>query len=211
MDTFDTIFTWVFLAELILRVIGYGPESFFADRWNNLDAFLVIISVVFFFILDANNASGSIARMGRIFRLARLLRIISHSNFLEGVKLRVFDKLAKLFTVILEIMPIILKFMPLFMFFFYIFSIAGMEIFYNSYTTQGSPAYNQYNQFSSFRTFIQAHYIMVQVLTEAGWSMVAFDHSWRNAQYYGYIMIYFCFMHIIIVYIIATLIKGIFW
>lgn len=52
---------------------------------------------------------------------------------------------------------------------------------------------------------------MVQILTEAGWSMIAFDHSWKNPQFYGYIMSYFCFMHIIIVYIIATLIKGIFW
>lgn len=41
--------------------------------------------------------------------------------------------------------------------------------------------------------------------------MVAFDHSWKNPQYYGYVMLLFCFMHIIIVYIIATLIKGIFW
>lgn len=52
---------------------------------------------------------------------------------------------------------------------------------------------------------------MVQVLTEAGWSMIAYDHSWRNPQYFGYIMIFFCIMHITIVYIIATLIKGIFW
>ena len=41
--------------------------------------------------------------------------------------------------------------------------------------------------------------------------MIAYDHCWRNPQYYAYVMIYFCFMHIIIVYIIATLIKGIFW
>jgi MFS superfamily sulfate permease-like transporter len=52
---------------------------------------------------------------------------------------------------------------------------------------------------------------MVQILTEAGWSMIAFDHSWKNPQYFAYIMLLFCFMHIIIVYIIATLIKGIFW
>lgn len=86
-----------------------------------------------------------------------------------------------------------------------------MEFFYNSYDTNGSVKYNQYDQFSSFRTFIQAHYIMVQMLTEAGWSMVAYDLCWRNPQYYGYVMCYFCFMHIIIVYVVATLIKGIFW
>ena len=52
---------------------------------------------------------------------------------------------------------------------------------------------------------------MMQVLTEAGWSVLAYDHSWRNPQYFDYVMLYFCFMHIIIDYIIGTLIKGIFW
>lgn len=149
--------------------------------------------------------------MGRIFRLATLFRIISHSNFMKNLHLRAFDKLTKIFSVILEIIPIILKFMPLFLFFFYTFAIVGMELFYSSYPIEGDNGYSMYRQYSSFRTFIQAQYVMMQILTEAGWSMIAFDHSWRNPQYYGYVMGYFCFMHIIIVYIIATLIKGIFW
>jgi hypothetical protein len=52
---------------------------------------------------------------------------------------------------------------------------------------------------------------MVQVLTEAGWSQVAFDLGWRNPQYYAYVMLYFILMHLVITYIIATLIRGIFW
>jgi MFS superfamily sulfate permease-like transporter len=52
---------------------------------------------------------------------------------------------------------------------------------------------------------------MVQVLTEAGWSQLAFDHCWRASDYFAYIMLFFCFMHITIVYIIATLIRGVFW
>lgn len=108
-------------------------------------------------------------------------------------------------------MPIILKFMHLFAFFFYIYVIFAMEVFYNFYATRGSPAYNQYIQVGNFTTFWKGMYVMVQVLTEAGWSMVAFDHSWRAPYYYVYIMLFFCLCHITIVYIIATLIKGIFW
>jgi hypothetical protein len=52
---------------------------------------------------------------------------------------------------------------------------------------------------------------MIQILTEAGWSQVAFDHAWRNAQYYSYVMLFFMLMHLIITYIIATLIRGMFW
>lgn len=101
--------------------------------------------------------------------------------------------------------------MPFFLFFFYIYGILGMEFFYNFYDTIGSPLYNQYQQFSNFQSFIHSQYIMVMVLTEAGWSQVAFDHCWRAPYYYAFIMLFFCLMHITIVYMIATLIKGIFW
>lgn len=97
------------------------------------------------------------------------------------------------------------------MFFFYIYAIVGIELFYNFYDTEGNPAYNQYQQFSNFKTFIHAQYIMVQVLTEAGWSQIAFDHGSRVPNNFSYIMLFFCFLHITIVYIVATLIKGVFW
>jgi len=72
---------------LTLRIVAIGPENFFADRWNNLDTFLVVLGVAFFFLPVSNNA-GSIARIGRIFRVASLLRIISHSNFLKKKDVR---------------------------------------------------------------------------------------------------------------------------
>lgn len=110
-------------------------------------------------------------------------------------------------------MPIILKFMHLFAFFFYIYVVFGMEIFYNLYQvpTDGSPSYNMYRQVGNFSSLTKGMYVMVQILTEAGWSMIAYDHCWRAPFYYGYIMLFFCLCHITIVYIIATLIKGIFW
>ena len=150
-------------------------------------------------------------RIYRIFRLGTLARLLSRKRLFKNFNLQIWSKIINIFSIMTQIIPIILKFMPLFFFFFYIFGIIGMEVFYNLYTTNGSPAYNQYRQFSDFKTFIHTQYIMVQVLTEAGWSQLAFDHSWRAPQYYVYTMLYFCFMHIIIVYIIATLIKGIFW
>jgi hypothetical protein len=87
VQIFDTIFIWWFVFELIFRIIGIGPEHFFASRWNNLDAFLVAIGVVFFFLPVSSNAS-SIARIGRIFRVASLLRLMSHSNSLQRFRSR---------------------------------------------------------------------------------------------------------------------------
>jgi hypothetical protein len=55
------------------------------ERWNNVDTLLVAVGLFFFFVPNSKNADG-IARMSRIFRLSNLLRLVSHSNFLRGVK-----------------------------------------------------------------------------------------------------------------------------
>jgi hypothetical protein len=85
VETFDSIFIWIFLVELIVRIVAIGPENFFMERWNNVDTVLVLIGLLFFFVPNSNNADG-IARMIRIFRLANLLRLVSHSHFLKGVR-----------------------------------------------------------------------------------------------------------------------------
>ena len=48
-------------------------------------------------------------------------------------------------------------------------------------------------------------------MTEAGWSMVAFDYAQRNAIWYGFVMVYFCMQHIIITLMTATLFRSIIW
>jgi hypothetical protein len=110
-------------------------------------------------------------------------------------------------------MPIILKFFNLFLFFFFVFSILGMEIFYDPeyYTVLDQTGYNNEVQFSNFNSFIHSQYVMMQVLTEGGWSYVGYDYCWRNPDYYGLIAAFFVLMHIVIIHITSTLIKGIFW
>lgn len=84
-ETFDSIFIWTFVVELLIRILAIGPENFFIERWNIVDSVLVMVGLLFFFVPNQNNVDG-IARMSRIFRLANLLRLVSHSSFLKGMR-----------------------------------------------------------------------------------------------------------------------------
>ena len=52
---------------------------------------------------------------------------------------------------------------------------------------------------------------MMQILTEGAWAKVVYDYCYQNQELYGLIVFYFMLMHFVIVYINATLLKGIFW
>lgn len=70
----------MFLAELIIKVIGFGPKLYVKDRFNIFDAFITILTIAEN-ILDLSMTSsftsgGAISgfraiRLFRIFKLAR--------------------------------------------------------------------------------------------------------------------------------------------
>lgn len=109
------------------------------------------------------------------------------------------------------IIPIVLKFFPLYMVSYYVLGVMGMQIFRESgiLNHENSP-YDNYDQFSNFRTFIGTQFIFVQVLVEAGWSMVAYDHAFKFG-YFGLTMLFFVLSHSIIVIVLSSLMKGITW
>jgi voltage-gated sodium channel len=80
---FDQVFVWIFVAELLVRVVGVGPENFFADRWNNVDAFLIVVNVVFLFV-STGTRIDNLFKINRIFRIAGPIRAFLHSKWVES-------------------------------------------------------------------------------------------------------------------------------
>lgn len=99
-SNFDAVFVWLFFVELLIRIIAIGPENFFIDRWNKVDTLLVMFGITFFFIPDTTGAD-SVVRMSRIFRIATLARLVSHSNFWKDLNFEILVKLRNIFSILL--------------------------------------------------------------------------------------------------------------
>ena len=107
------------------------------------------------------------------------------------------------------IFPVSLKFFPLYLISYYILGVLGMQFFTRD-TGDTSEPYGFYNKYSNFSTFMGTQYFLVQVLVEAGWSTIAFNHAAKYG-YYFLTMMYFVFSHIVIVIFLASLLKGLIW
>ena len=42
----NIFFTWIFFAEMIIKMIGLGFQNYMKDRYNHFDAIIVIISLI---------------------------------------------------------------------------------------------------------------------------------------------------------------------
>ena len=71
-------FTWVFLAESIIKLIGLGFKGFVRDRYNIFDSIIVFVCVAveIYDLSSGNHNKRSIATF-RVFRLFRTIKLIN--------------------------------------------------------------------------------------------------------------------------------------
>ena len=90
------IFTWLFAAEMLVRVAGTGWRSYVSDHWNKLDAFVTVAGVLDA-LIPADMPGISILRA---LRVLRPLRSISQLHSLKVVVTTILAAFGKLATVL---------------------------------------------------------------------------------------------------------------
>ncbi len=109
-ETFDAVVVWVYVGELILRIVSYGkkPWLFFTTPWNIFD-FLILALIPFF------------SNQTVILRLLRLLRVVRVFRFLPEVRI--------LTNSIVRSMAPLLSVSVLIAFLLFIYAMAGHYLF----------------------------------------------------------------------------------
>lgn len=151
----NTIFTFLFAADLLLKVFAYGI-GFFGDIMNLFDSFVVCISIVeMSFGSGGSNLSALRAvRILRAFRVLRITRLIRTLNYMRIV-------MSVVSSIITEFVYIFML-LALFMF---IYTLLGMQIFGGQFLPESVTGIRQ-----SFDTFFGAFFTVFQVLTVENWN-----------------------------------------
>jgi len=119
LTLFNQTFTWIFFAEMSLKIIAMGPVKYMKDRINHMDCLVVVISIT---ELIVNNLSFQGAhqsfRSVRIFRIFRIIRI--------GKLLRTFQSMQIIMDVLIKSMNSFVYLALLLFLFLFIFTLLGM-------------------------------------------------------------------------------------
>lgn len=79
-DAVAEVLTWVFVLEMLIKLLGHGVKGYFKDGHNCFDFFIVATSMVEFIVnLTGSGSQGlSVLRGARLLRLVKLLRSWKH-------------------------------------------------------------------------------------------------------------------------------------
>jgi len=114
LDTFNLVFTSIFIAEATVKLVAYNSTCYFADNWNVLD-FVIVIGSVVDIVMGGEGVSVGFLRMFRVARIAKLVTGNDEMRQLLGTFVQAFRSL-----------PYVLLLMCLI---YFIFAVIGMESF----------------------------------------------------------------------------------
>jgi len=121
MRVFNLVINVIFTLEMMVKIFVHGfvmhHGAYMADKWNQLDAGIVIISWLTFILSDV-----SVFKTLRTLRLLRLLRALRTINRFPGLKL-VVEALLRSIPPLLNLIPVI----GLFFMIFAIFSVSSLK------------------------------------------------------------------------------------
>ncbi|XP_046700974.1 sodium channel, voltage-gated, type I-like, alpha isoform X3 [Silurus meridionalis] len=113
------VFTGIFTAEMILKIVAMDPYYYFQEKWNIFDSVIVTMSIT---ELGLENVSGmSVLRSFRLLRVFKLAKSWPTLNMLIKIIHNSVGALSNL-TLVLAIIV-------------FIFAVVGMQLFGKNYTT----------------------------------------------------------------------------
>lgn len=178
MGILDTICTFIFLFEMIVKHKEYGVKGYWSDGWNRLDGSLVILSLPSVAALFVPNDMADLSFL-MIFRLLRVLRFFRVLHFFPN-----FTKVIEGFKrAMRESYAILLSFLVIII----IFGLLNCSLFRDADPMR-------------FGTPLRSIYAVFQICTVEGW----YEIPNAIAEYYGittmaaeFVRLYFCFQLIL--------------
>ncbi len=164
LDALNLLFTYIFIAEMLLKWTGLGLAQYFKDNWNRFDFLIVLCSVV---VLCMEWWSGGEDEdmafdptIARVLRITRIFRIIKRA-----------ESLKQLLSTLVYSLPALYNVSALVLLLLFIYAVAGMSLF-------GGVLKGQFlNNKANFDGFYTAMMTLYRMCTGESWNGLLHDCS----------------------------------
>ncbi|KAG5672248.1 hypothetical protein PVAND_002390 [Polypedilum vanderplanki] len=167
LKIFNYFFTAVFILEAMMKLVALGLKLYLKDKWNQLDVFIVILSIVGIALEEAENKilpiNPTIIRVMRVLRIARVLKLLKMA---KGIR--------ALLDTVMQALPQVGNLGLLFFLLFFIFAALGVELFGRLECSDEMPCQGL-GEHAHFANFGMAFLTLFRVATGDNWNGIMKD------------------------------------
>uniref|UniRef100_A0AAF5DMJ9 Voltage-dependent T-type calcium channel subunit alpha n=1 Tax=Strongyloides stercoralis TaxID=6248 RepID=A0AAF5DMJ9_STRER len=167
LKALNYFFTAVFTLEAAIKLYALGIKTFFMEKWNRLDIFIVILSIagIIFEEFEALELpiNPTIIRVMRVLRIARVLKLLKMA---KGIR--------SLLDTVGEALPQVGNLGSLFFLLFFIFAALGVELFGKLECSDDHPC-DGLGEHAHFKNFGMAFLTLFRIATGDNWNGIMKD------------------------------------
>ena len=180
------IFTGIFIAECLLKLLAYGILGYFHSAWNRFDFFVVLASIADLII---NKIDGIDAAFLKSFQIIRVLRVLRVTRVLRLVKaLKGLEKLIQTLTWSISALANVFLLMIII---FCIFAILGCYFYDGIIYRDYKSKFMYINEYYNLDNFYNSFLLTFRCATGEGWPSImmelAFVDTEKVSEVYAYI------------------------
>jgi Ion transport protein len=158
LQLINEFFTFFFITEIILKILGLGIKKFLRDFMNYLDTVVVCLSLMEILVIAGGSSAISAFRVIRVFRVFRIMKLFRYLKSMNHI----IKLISKSFPNVIYVFLLLLLFLI-------IFTLLGMQLFGGAFNfsaaTGGLPRQN-------FDTFHWAFVTTFQLLSTENWNNI---------------------------------------
>ena len=147
------IFTGIFIAECLLKLVGLGLPAYFHTFWNRFDFFVVVASILDIVIANIDGIDAAFLKSFQIIRVLRVMRITRALRLVKSLK-----GLEKLIQTLSWSMSALMNVILLMILIFSIFAILGVYFYdgidYENYKDKFFEINEYYNVDNFYTAFL---------------------------------------------------------
>ena len=167
LKIFNYFFTAVFICEFVLKIIALGLPRYLRDRWNHLDLFIVILSIIGIVLEEMKSniipINPTVIRVMRVMRIARILKLLKMARGIRAL----LDTMSQAISEVTNLGS-------LFILLFFIFSALGVELFGTLECDAENPC-EGLSEHANFKDFGTAMLTLFRIATGDNWNGIMKD------------------------------------
>jgi hypothetical protein len=192
---FNICFTVIFTFEVIIKIIGFSIRGFIRDKFNILDAFVVISSIVEIFI-SGNGGGLSVLRAIRLFRIFKIFRMGDLRVLMDSIGITILG---------------IGNYVILLFLFMYLYTLLGMQFFAGKFKFGSNGLYDKNGNTprENFDTIWEAFITVTIIMIGDGWNNIMYYGMLSEGYFFSiYFVSLFMFGNIIMLNLFLAILIG---
>ena len=186
LSIFNYIFTGIFIAECIIKLVGLGPVAYFHSGWNRFDFFVVVASILDIVIANIDGIDAAFLKSFQIIRVLRVMRITRALRLVKSLK-----GLEKLIQTLSWSIGALMNVILLMILIFSIFAILGVYFYDGIDYEKYKDRFFEINEYYNVDNFYTAFLLTFRCATGEKWPYMmmelAFVDTVEVYEFYAYI------------------------